>query len=110
MLQKTKKVVLVGAMTVMTLGLIGCGKNSDVQKTSDISSGINNVKDVVSDVHSAQKIDRNDIKAVQKRLGEIKKETLKIQMDKTLSKEQKAAKIQALQKEMREFTNKAMGK
>ncbi len=109
MKQKAKKMVLVGSLLFMTMGLVGCGAKSNDLKTMN-NDGVKNIKDTVSAVHDAQNVSKKDVKQVRTRLEEVKKEITKIQLDKTLSKEQKATKIQALQKELGDMTNKAMGK
>jgi len=74
MLQKTKKVVLVGVMTITTLGLIGCGKNSDVQKTSNVNNGAKSINTSVDTVnnHSNHSVTKKQINDVRQKLEEVK--------------------------------------
>ena len=110
---KLGKVVLMSSLFAMVVVLTGCGNNSNSnknQETSKNNDGVQNIKDVVGAVHNAQKVSKDDVRQIQKRLTEIKMEIVKIQADESLSQEQKASKIQALQEELANMTNEAMGK
>ena len=88
-----KKVIFGLVFAVVITVLSGCGatEQKPVTKNGEINGGGTVTKKQINDV--------------QAKLQEIKQKVLKVQMDKTLSKEEKAQKIEALQAEIKKYTN-----
>ncbi len=88
-----KKTILgLGVLFVM-MTLAGCG--ATVQEPS---------------TNGSANVTKKEVNDTQKKLQEVKAEVLKVQMDETLSKEQKAKKIEALQAEIQDQVNSAVSK
>jgi uncharacterized membrane-anchored protein YhcB (DUF1043 family) len=80
-----KRTILGLGLVVGTVVVMGCGG-----ATTDTTGG-----------EVQQQVTKQQMNDVQQKLQEIKSEVLKVQMDDSLTKEQKAKKIEALQAEIR---------
>jgi uncharacterized membrane-anchored protein YhcB (DUF1043 family) len=80
-----KRTILGLGLVVGTVVVMGCGG-----ATTDTTGG-----------EAQQQVTKQQMNDVQQKLQEIKSEVLKVQMDDSLTKEQKAKKIEALQAEIR---------
>ncbi len=86
--------------TIFGLGVLitltafaGCGANTQEPaiNTGEITGG--------------ETVTKQEINDVQQKLQEVKAEVLKVQMDKSLSKEEKAKRIETLQAQLQEYAN-----
>jgi len=100
-----KKILLVSTILFIVIGLSACGQKDDVQKNNTQTT-----KNIDNKTTTNQVKTRQQMKGGQKAVEEIKNEVIKVQMDKTLTKKQKAEKVQALQEELKANLNKVMGK
>ena len=100
-----KKILLVSTILFIVIGLSACGQKDDVQKNNTQTTKNIGNKTITNQIKT-----RQQMKGGQKAVEEIKNEVLKVQMDKTLTKKQKAEKVQALQEELKANLNKVMGK
>ena len=81
-----KKMILGLGLVIGVVAIMGCGGGT-------------------TDVNGGQPVTKQRVNDVQQKLQEAKAEALKIQMDESLTKEQKAQKLEALQAEIKESAN-----
>ncbi len=91
-----KKIILGFGVLLISVVLVGCGGTTQ-QTTNEKANNTTGTGTVT----------KQEINDVQNSLQKIKAEILKVQMDKTLTKEQKAKKIEALQAQIQNQANTA---
>ena len=121
-MKNLKKVSIVSFVVMSALVLTGCGESNGNQgiNSEDGNQSINsedgnqvNVNDEFKkDVTTITEgvVTKKAIKTVQEELSNIKKEIIVIQADGSLSKNEKADKISALEMKLREKVKKSLGK
>lgn len=100
-----KKVIGVMAVSMMTIVVVGCGKSVENNSSNNamLKKGTESVQSATEDNN---KVTKDAIKTVQSEIEAIKAKTLKIQADESLSKEEKAEQLKALQAELQETIKK----
>ncbi len=92
-----KKAIFGLGFLATTVMLVGC--KTATMKETEINASNSNAHNTMEEANTVTKKEIND---VQKKIEDIKAETLRIQMDKSLNKDEKAQKLEALQAELRE--------
>jgi len=91
-----KKTILGLGLVIGVVTIVGCGGSA----TTDTGNATD-----TTNINGGQQVTKQQISDVQQKLQEVKAEVLKVQMDKTLTKEQKATKIETLQAEIKKMTD-----